>query len=129
MLVLISFLGFVGSALALEAGRRAALACHFVDKPGGRKQHEEGIPPIGGLVIIPAFFVLHFFMAPETKDVWSLFVAVAMLLVTGAVDDRYTLNPWIKFAVQIAAATFIVYVGDARIETLGALVGENEVRL
>ena len=35
--------------------RLFALKIGLVDEPGGRKQHEDAVPPIGGLVILPLF--------------------------------------------------------------------------
>lgn len=120
------FAPFSVFALALflvPQARRIALRKGFVDRPGGRKRHEKPIPPIGGLVIFPLYMLAGplFGMSPDVYG--ALFAALALLLVVGAMDDRYHINPWVKFGAQIAAAAMIVIPGGAQIDNLGNLFG------
>ncbi|MCB1783642.1 MAG: undecaprenyl/decaprenyl-phosphate alpha-N-acetylglucosaminyl 1-phosphate transferase [Alphaproteobacteria bacterium] len=100
-----------------------ALRVGFVDTPGGRKQHEEAVPPIGGLVLFPVFIVIGYLSGMKLETNWALFTGLIILLVVGAFDDRRHVNPWIKFAAQFLAAGIIVGFGGARLGNLGNLFG------
>lgn len=107
--------------------RRWALAAGFVDRPGGRKAHEDEVPPIGGIVVFPVFmlvttavFVLR---GDMMSDVLWFFGALALLLITGAIDDRYNVAAWLKFVVQWLAAFILVFPAQGHLANLGNLFG------
>lgn len=114
-----SFLAVCG---LIPAARRAALVTGFVDHPGGRKRHEEAVPPIGGLIVFPVFMVLALSFFYSTDLAW-LCAGLLLLLAVGALDDRRQLPPRIKFAAQIVAALITVGPGGAYVEGLGDLFG------
>lgn len=103
--------------------RRWALSFGFVDKPGGRKRHEDAVPPIGGLVVFSAFIVMSigwlFFQEMLDAETLWFFVALALLVVTGALDDRYNLAPRVKFLIQFVAAFILVFPADGHLANLG----------
>ncbi len=49
------------TALLIPPVRKLAIKSGYVDEPGGRKQHAEPIPPIGGLVVFCVFIFLSAF--------------------------------------------------------------------
>jgi UDP-GlcNAc:undecaprenyl-phosphate GlcNAc-1-phosphate transferase len=110
-------------------GMRLARRLGYVDRPGGRKKHVGGTPPIGGLVIMPIFAFFYLRFNPAGIQDWPLFAGLAALLLLGAVDDRLSLNAWIKFIGQIVIAGFVVIVGDAEIVSLGDIGGQGPVYL
>lgn len=112
---------------ALQAGRVWALKARFIDRPGGRKQHQGAVPPIGGLVVMPVFFLLYLLTVPGAMDEWSLFAGLAILLITGLIDDRHTIRAGGKFLIQIAVALLIVLAGDGAITTFGDLLGRGPI--
>lgn len=106
-------------------GMRLARRIGYVDRPGGRKQHVGGTPPIGGLVIIPVFtFFYCMFVADAARD-WPLFVGLGALLGLGILDDRFSLDAWAKFFGQIIVAAFVVIYGGAEIISLGDFVNNT----
>lgn len=110
-------------------GMRLARRIGYVDRPGGRKQHVGGTPPIGGLVIMPLFAFFYLYFVPDGMHDWPLFAGLGALLVLGALDDRLALNAWVKFIGQILIATFVVMVGGAELTSLGDLSGRGPVYL
>src|SRR5207248_10045229 len=102
----------------------------FVDKPGGRKIHENPKPLGGGVAIVWAFVLpLLFVLAacwgwiPLPASVNSAYLggvrektplALAIIAVTiflhvlGLIDDRKPLGPYLKLAVQLIAAAGVV---------------------
>jgi len=120
---------FACSVLALWTGRRLALWFGFSDKPGGRKKHEEAVPPVGGLAIIPVFLLFTWFTSGQAIVPWPLAAGLCVLLVMGAVDDARGLKSQVKFAVMLFTATFVVIAGEMQISSLGNLFGFGPVEL
>jgi len=108
---LFPLLGFFSVLAIIPPARKLAIKYGFTDKPGGRKHHEDEVPLIGGLVIFPVFMIVGLIAGFDLPSYWSLFLALSLLLVTGALDDKYNLGVWIRFFVQITAATMIVLLG------------------
>lgn len=129
ILIIAPFLAFAAVLAIIPPARKVALRCGMTDKPGGRKHHEDEVPLIGGLVIFPVFILAGMLAGFDFASYWPLFAALILLLVTGALDDRYSLGAWQRFFIQIAAATMIVLLGDARLENLGDLFGFGELPL
>ncbi|HEY8191210.1 MAG TPA: MraY family glycosyltransferase [Alphaproteobacteria bacterium] len=123
-----SIIAFSAVAVLIPAARALARAKGFVDRPGGRKKHEDEVPPVGGLVIFPVFMTVAALAGIDAHTMW-FFLGLALLLVTGALDDRHQLPPRVKFTAQIATALLIVIPGGATVITLGNLFGTGPVYL
>ena len=84
----------------------------LIDQPvGGRKDHADKTPTVGGLAIMAGLSLtslLAGFAAQLHPAFWACFFIIAL---TGAFDDRLDLGPYIKFAAQIAAALLMIYWG------------------
>ncbi|MDH5723758.1 MAG: undecaprenyl/decaprenyl-phosphate alpha-N-acetylglucosaminyl 1-phosphate transferase [Alphaproteobacteria bacterium] len=91
----------------------------IIDAPGGRKQHIKAVPPIGGLVIFPISVLIASLSGIKFSEYWPLYLAMALLLVVGAADDKSEVNAWVKFFMQITAAILVVVFGNAQILYLG----------
>lgn len=120
---------FLLTSLVLWCGRRLALNMGFADAPGGRKKHEDLVPPIGGLGIIPVFLLCAWGAGLSDVVPWPLASGLAMLLIVGAIDDAFPIKSYIKFAVMILVAAFVVIFGNMQIATLGNLFGFGDVTL
>ena len=112
-------------ALCLPAQAMARCA-GLVDSPGGRKKHDGTIPLIGGLLIFPVFMLVSFVQGLPPSYIW-FFAGLCMLLVTGALDDRFAVAAWVKFLVQFSAAFIIVGPGQAQATNLGDLFGLGDL--
>jgi UDP-GlcNAc:undecaprenyl-phosphate/decaprenyl-phosphate GlcNAc-1-phosphate transferase len=142
--------GVLGAALTLLVrglGRRAAL----LDSAGatGHVKQLRRVPNIGGIAVFWAFTLplaaglVAAHVAPDLVArlvpaaavhldgvrtqaplALSLLMAALVLHVTGLIDDRKALGPWLKFGVQWLVAGGIVAITDVRILTLlDALAG------
>lgn len=118
-------ISFAAVALIMPLARMAALRLDFVDRPGGRKKHQDPVPPIGGLIIFPVFIAVAAYAGVNWDTYGYFFLALALLLLIGALDDRGGIPPWIKFSVQWIAAILIVVPGQAQIGSLGNLFGSG----
>lgn len=116
-------LAFGTVALLLPLLRWFAVKADFVDRPGGRKKHEDVVPPIGGLVIFPVFMAIGALCGVDWSVYGYFFLALILLLAVGALDDWKGVSARIKFGVQFVAAFLIVVPGDAHIVMMGDLFG------
>ncbi len=129
---ILPFIAFLGVVALTPFAIRVAPALHLVDAPDGpdgRKRHEGAIPLIGGLVIFPVFIVCSLIAGFSWETHWPLYSAIALLLLTGGIDDKVHLHPWLKFFTQFCAAGLIILPGGAQIHQLGDLFGLGFVGL
>ncbi len=123
---------FLLSLVLTPRARQWAIHLGLVDRPdGGRKRHARATPRAGGLVILAsclgAYALLLLlpmhggeFLESQLGVVWQLMPPVALIFVTGLVDDWRGLRPWQKLLGQIMAAVWassaglrILSVGDS----------------
>lgn len=96
----------------------------LVDRPDHRKLHEGSVPLVGGM----AMFIALAIMAGLTGQLSHqpngvFFIAMAILLAVGILDDRHQLSARSRFAGQIVAAVLMVSVADVYVVHLGDLTG------
>jgi UDP-GlcNAc:undecaprenyl-phosphate/decaprenyl-phosphate GlcNAc-1-phosphate transferase len=100
--------------LLVRAGTRWLL----VDQPGARKVHSVPIPRVGGVAMaIGVFTAALLIIDLQPQDRWFL-AAAAVLVVFGALDDRFDLDYRIKFAGQLLAVGLVVVGGDVQVRTI-----------
>jgi|JI10StandDraft_1071094.scaffolds.fasta_scaffold132443_2 UDP-GlcNAc:undecaprenyl-phosphate GlcNAc-1-phosphate transferase len=126
-------LGALMLAASLLVGMIVPFACRlahrfdFLDRPGGRKKHDDDIPPVGGLVIFPVFIALAVVAGLGSSSFWAFAAAIGLLMTVGALDDRYNLSPRVKFLAQFGAAFIIVLLGGVRVQGMGDIFGFGEL--
>lgn len=129
MLTLFPIAAFIVTALLLLGGKKLALKLGYADTPGGRKQHDHPVPPIGGLVILPVFIAGCWAAGLQSEVPWPLVAGIATLLCMGAIDDKHPIKPFYKFAIMVWTACFVVIFGHAQIGQVGNLFGFGLVEL
>ena len=83
-----------------------------VDVPlDNRRIHKKPIPRIGGLAIYLSFTVTTLLFCDFSKELVTIWIGGAILVILGILDDIYRLNAWLKLAVQLAVAGFAVWNG------------------
>jgi UDP-GlcNAc:undecaprenyl-phosphate/decaprenyl-phosphate GlcNAc-1-phosphate transferase len=122
-LVIVSACSFVTATLLTPAVARAAVARGWLDHPDGRrKRHAAPVPAVGGVAVLVAFGVglaliqqLPVPLDPDTYGLTALlvplFLATIMVAGVGLVDDVRRLSPFVKLAVQSAAAVLLFQSG------------------
>lgn len=117
--VLISW--FAIPSILHVAGKR-----HLYDDLGHfRKQHDHGIPRLGGVAIFLAFTIttLMFCNSHDTLPVNYLLTACMILFGMGLKDDLSGVNPSTKFAVQFVVCAILVLLGDIRLTSMYGVFG------
>lgn len=110
----------------------------LVDYPGGRKQHIEEVPLIGGLAIFIAISMG--IIIWSDSEATSLVIGgqdatgvltgcCAFLVVTGALDDRFQLSVFVRVASEILVAVTIIELLDLRLTWLGNILGTGIIKM
>jgi UDP-GlcNAc:undecaprenyl-phosphate/decaprenyl-phosphate GlcNAc-1-phosphate transferase len=99
-----------------------AASMGLMDRPGGRKDHQNEVPLVGGIAMFLAFFGM-VGVFPELPSYWNALLFASLIIVAvGIVDDRHSLSPHARFIAQIAAALTLGYGGSAVVSNLGNLL-------
>lgn len=116
---------FVALALSLfltPLARRLSLRWGIEAVPGGRRQHKDRVPKLGGLSLTVAYLAglipIYLLLPPIGDDALRLrgvVLGTLVLFVGGLIDDRWELSPWSQFAIQIAgtliAISHLIFIG------------------
>jgi UDP-GlcNAc:undecaprenyl-phosphate GlcNAc-1-phosphate transferase len=97
----------------------------LVDSPGGRKQHNDATPLVGGIAIFCTFMLLVLTLDVPLGQWRSLFLAGALVFIVGLLDDFRETPPSARFIAQTGAALLIVLWGNIRLDDLGFLIGSG----
>ncbi len=118
-----TFLIRIGLALAIAFAISFAftpVVKSFAQKVGAmdipkdaRRVHDHPIPRMGGLAIFLGFILSVVLFADIGKPMQGVLLGAVIIVATGAVDDIVSLPAWLKFILQIAAASVAVLHGVA----------------
>ncbi|MEN0055270.1 MAG: MraY family glycosyltransferase [Mucilaginibacter sp.] len=103
-----------------------AQARHLYDDVGHfRKQHDHGIPRLGGVAIFVSFMItiLLFSVIDKSLPVSCLLVSCIILFAMGLKDDLSGVNSSTKFFIQFVVAAILVLMGDIRVTSLFGVFG------
>lgn len=128
-LTLMPLIALAMSVLMVPLVRVIAQRMNFVDRPGGRKQHDGAVAYGGGVAIFLTFGIMSFFVATPFEDSWAYFLSLAMILITGIIDDKRGVNAKLKFAIHFLSAFILVIAGHTQLVTLGNLLGFGNMGL
>lgn len=127
MIYIIGFVLALGLALGLTPlVKKFAFKIGAVDVPNARKVHTRIMPRLGGLgiyisaiatllVILP-FIPDSFLSSRDVNFVRAFIVGGTMIVLLGALDDRFQLSAKLKFLFQIATACVVVFGFDIKLE-------------
>ncbi len=95
---------------------------NVVDRPGFRKVHAYPIPRLGGIAIALAFAVA-LIRTADSGDalLWKLLPGAAVIVLTGVLDDFFSLPAKLKLVGQLAAAA-VAFGSGLRIEAIAGHV-------
>ena len=98
--MLVAFTVTVAFMIAL---RPLAHSFQLVDRPGGRKSHVGEVPIIGGLAMFAGVFAGLALIQGASSLILTLLSASCLLVIIGALDDKYALAASVRVTIQIAA--------------------------
>jgi UDP-GlcNAc:undecaprenyl-phosphate/decaprenyl-phosphate GlcNAc-1-phosphate transferase len=115
--------------LFMFALRPIARGVGLIDRPGGRKMHIGEIPVIGGLAMAGGLAVGSLYSYGAIQGFPFFLTALALLVIVGALDDRYDLPPSVRLLAQICATLLMVAGGDVFTQDLGQIFFGGVVQL
>ncbi|GAB3002602.1 undecaprenyl-phosphate alpha-N-acetylglucosaminyl 1-phosphate transferase [Arenimonas maotaiensis] len=126
----ITYLGFAFTITVLAIMWLLPLARRYgwVDHPnGGRKDHAEPTPMIGGIAVYVGLVVTTLIFIGDQVVPRSYVLSATLLVVVGALDDRFDLNWRVRILAQITAALILTEIGGVRADHLGPVFGLPDV--
>jgi UDP-GlcNAc:undecaprenyl-phosphate/decaprenyl-phosphate GlcNAc-1-phosphate transferase len=123
-------MAILSTGIALVVLYHPAESWGLVDRPSGRKRHAGNIPLIGGLAVFFGLLVSVFFggqsalfTGQSALFTRALLGTGAVLVLIGALDDRFDLSVRARLLVQTGAVLTMVYCTGVYIHTLGHMFG------
>ncbi|MFC4303477.1 glycosyltransferase family 4 protein [Cohnella boryungensis] len=131
---LISFIAAMVLALVLTPlVKKLAYKVGAIDVPNQRKVHTRTMPRLGGVGIYAAFTISLLIIMPWVPEgllssydrnlISALLVGGTLIVLLGALDDKYDLNAKLKLLVQIGAACIVVFGFGVKINLLNIPFG------
>ncbi|CAM4276118.1 glycosyltransferase family 4 protein [Paenibacillus tarimensis] len=115
--------------------KKLAFKVGAIDKPNARKVHTRIMPRLGGLAIYAAFVAAFLLLYPFLPDgllnrydmnlIKGMLIGGTIIVLLGALDDRFELSAKVKLLGQIAAACVVVFGFDVKINLLNIPFGAS----
>jgi UDP-GlcNAc:undecaprenyl-phosphate GlcNAc-1-phosphate transferase len=109
---ILSFL--IPLAVALVAtpyAGKLATRMGIIAHPTTDRYHSSPIPYLGGVAVGVAFLAIAVFAAGASAELFTVVLAGLAVCVVGFLDDRRTVRPLVKIAVEVSAALALWFVG------------------
>ncbi|WP_368653317.1 glycosyltransferase family 4 protein [Ornithinibacillus sp. 4-3] len=91
--------------------RALAMKFEVLDHPNRRKIHENPTPRLGGVAIFIGSYLGILYLQPQHEHLWEIFFGSLIIVIIGALDDRFELRPYVKLGGHIAAAALVISSG------------------
>lgn len=138
----VGILYFIGFIIALLIAvvmtplvKKFAFFVGATDKPNHRKVHTRIMPRLGGLAIYSGFVAAYFALSPfipegllrprDLNMINALLVGGTIIILLGALDDRFELSAKVKLLGQIIAACVVVFGFDVHIDLVNVPFGQT----
>ena len=117
----------LGTVLLMPLVIRLALRINATDDPDHRKVHEAPIPLLGGVAITTTFVAIILLFVPFDPVVWAFLAGLAIIALTGLVDDLWHLRPLFKFSGEILVSLVFLIMSGVALHSFGDLIGTGVV--
>ncbi|MFO7789324.1 MAG: MraY family glycosyltransferase [Bacteroidales bacterium] len=124
--ILLLFIGSLGFCYIIIPQIRGVVRYkRLMDAPNGRSSHIIPTPSLGGiaiyLAIIISFYFSHTF--DDNNLIFGITPGLSLLFIGGLKDDLVVLGPYAKLVLQIAAALFLIFHLQFRVNSLHGFMG------
>lgn len=113
--LLVGFVAFAITVACVPLTIWFAKKIHLMDDPKTHKHpailHKKPIPRAGGLAIFMGIIVTSLIFLPMDAFLRTILVGSLVVVVTGLLDDKFDLSPYLRFFLNILAAGIAVYAG------------------
>ena len=120
---------FFVSFLCIRFGKPVAIKLGLVDTPTARKAHVGSIPLVGGVAIFIGVFFASVVFLPQTHGFNIYFIAAALIVFIGVLDDYYDLPVKPRIVAQMLVASMMIFGAELYLDNLGDLFGFGVIKL
>lgn len=120
---------FISSFICLFVFRKMAKKIGLVDKPNERKLHVGQIPLIGGIALFTSIMFNICLVFDVDSSVMLYMVCSTVLIVIGALDDRFDLSFKSRLVVQTGISLAMILIGYKSLHYLGFITGSEALIL
>ncbi len=113
---------FLLTPLLILRLRKLALKFNLVDEPNARKIHQKAIPLVGGIALVISSGIALALLGGVSEFALYLYASACLVAGIGLLDDVVDLSALVRFAVQIAASLFIVFMTKVQLFSFGYLL-------
>src|SRR5476649_2260492 len=124
--IIIVFVSTIITLIAIPSILHVARTRHLYDDIGHfRKQHDHGIPRLGGVAIFVSFAItsLIFAITDKSFSISYLLISAIILFAMGLKDDLSGVNSSTKFLIQFIVSLNLVVLGDIRLTSMYGILG------
>ncbi|WP_040462385.1 UDP-N-acetylglucosamine--undecaprenyl-phosphate N-acetylglucosaminephosphotransferase [Winslowiella toletana] len=118
---------FLFSLVFLFFARKVAKKIGLVDKPNYRKRHQGVIPLVGGISVYAGICFTFLITNYYIPHAWLYLCCAGVLVLIGALDDRYDISVKLRASVQALIAVVMMYYGNLYLLSLGHIFGSWEL--
>lgn len=104
-------IALIASFLLTYPVKKFAIRVGAIDLPNYRKIHTKVTPRLGGLAIFFGAFFGALYLQPRHEHLPEILLGAIVIIITGALDDRFSIRPVIKLTGQLIAASFLISSG------------------
>ncbi|MEN2767332.1 glycosyltransferase family 4 protein [Ornithinibacillus xuwenensis] len=120
-------IALISSLVLTYPVKKLAFKIGAVDLPNDRKIHKKITPRLGGLSIFLGAFIGAIYLQPQHEHLVEIVVGAIVIIITGALDDRFTLRPIAKLTGQLIATSFLISGGLIIEKITLPLIGQVEL--
>jgi len=124
-----ALIAFLITAAVILALRPVAFTIGFVDRPGGRKGHVGIVPVTGGICMYLGLASTLPLLATPLQGQGAFLVAGGLLVMIGALDDRFDIPPSVRLVAQATAALIVCLGAGLVAENLGNILFFGDIHL
>lgn len=104
-------ISFLTTFLLIYPIIKLAIRFNIMDIPNKRKVNKMPIPRMGGLGIVLGTTLGLFYLRPFQEHLLEIAIGAFIIVITGLLDDKFSLSPFLKLVGQLIPAVILIFAG------------------
>ncbi|HLS20092.1 MAG TPA: MraY family glycosyltransferase [Bacillota bacterium] len=110
-LIIAFFISGIATFLLTFPVKKLALRLGILDIPNRRKIHVKSTARFGGFAIFLGVIIGIIYLQPSHEHMPEIIMGAIVIVLTGALDDKFGIRPVVKLTGQLIAASFLISSG------------------